>query len=96
MKELEEENLNEVEEINANEEVETTDFSDEEIEMVELSENEENEVEGGGSYNWGYSTFYLPKEIANVPYLKNQRTAIVINNELNFCDQNRNGVSVGR
>ena len=41
MKELEEENLNEVEEIKESEELEKNDFSDEEVEMVELNEEDD-------------------------------------------------------
>lgn len=44
-----------------NEEIETTDFSDDEMEMVELSEGEENEVGGGSNAgnSKGYTEFIV-------------------------------------
>ena len=80
MKELEED-LNEVNAIE----------NDEEVEMVELTEDEENDVEGGASAGSSFSTWVLSDGIPDIPGVTEQKLAIRFNNKVNIFDYERTG-----
>ena len=80
MKDLEKDNLNDFQEVSENEEIKTTDFSDEEIELQELNSEEENDLTGGGG---SWDALYTPINITiNTANFTN---ASEIKNELEGC-----------